>query len=126
MSEPTKVKESARHMRWADQYDFDKSDPATRLFVAASNWVDRCETAEAKRDEFGNEVIRLRERIAFIERFADAPDIKTGKTTRDHLRERVAALTDALQWILQADRGSRAFESALATARVILETKSPK
>ena len=32
--------------RWADQYDFDKSDPATRLFVAASNWMDRCEYAE--------------------------------------------------------------------------------
>ena len=33
--------------RWAAQYDFDKSDPATCLFVAASNWMDRAKHAEA-------------------------------------------------------------------------------
>lgn len=32
--------------RWADNYDFDKSDPATHLFVACSNWMDRAERAE--------------------------------------------------------------------------------
>lgn len=29
----------------------------------------------------------MREEIAFLERFADAPDMKTGKTTRDEQRE---------------------------------------
>jgi len=33
----------------------------------------------------------LREQVAFLERFADPPDMKTGKTTRDALRERLAA-----------------------------------
>lgn len=39
---------------------------------------------------------------------------------RDQLRERVDELAEALGWILQADRGSRAFESALSSARVAL------
>ena len=32
----------------------------------------------------------MREEIAFLERFADAPDMKTGNTTRDELRETIA------------------------------------
>jgi hypothetical protein len=33
--------------RWADQYQFDKNDGPTRLFVAASNLLDRVTALEA-------------------------------------------------------------------------------
>lgn len=41
----------------------------------------------------------LREQIAFLEHFADAPDMKTGKNTRDILRSQNAELVEALSII---------------------------
>jgi hypothetical protein len=46
--------------RWVDKYDFDRSDPATRLFIACSNWMDRCEAAEAERDRLQRELEQTR------------------------------------------------------------------
>lgn len=42
----------------------------------------------------------LREQIAFLEHFADAPDMKTGKNTRDILRSQNAELVEALNELL--------------------------
>ena len=41
-----RIKE-ARGDKWTAQYDFDKSDLNTKLFCAASDWMDRALAAEA-------------------------------------------------------------------------------
>lgn len=66
--------------RWADQYDFDKSDPATRLFVAASNWMDRAERAEQElarvKVERGELALKLAGAECFIEEQRKKGNIK--------------------------------------------------
>lgn len=66
--------------RWADQYDFDKSDPATRLFVAASNWMDRAERAEEElarvKAERGELALKLAGAQCFIEEQRKKGNIK--------------------------------------------------
>ena len=46
--------------------------------------------------DIAEEALSLREQLAFVERFADAPDMKTGKTTRDELREQLAGAHEAI------------------------------
>ena len=36
--------------KWTDRYKFDKTDVHTKLFCAASDWMDRAVKAEAERD----------------------------------------------------------------------------
>jgi len=64
-----------RKLYWADQYDFDRSDPATRLFVAASNWVDRCEAAKAQVDALAAQLETCKE--AHMSNCLDADKLRT-------------------------------------------------
>lgn len=73
MTDPIKLVEEGEWLpdesqKWTSKYAFDKGDPATRLFCAASDWMDRAIAAEAairelvkERDEARAEVDVLRE-----------------------------------------------------------------
>ncbi len=70
-----------RGERWTDKYAFDKSDPATKMFVACSNWMDRAEQAESALRAIESALDGERNRFGKLETVLRAVD----KASRDCL-----------------------------------------